>query len=288
MIETRSPEPGTPLMRARGLVKDFAIKGGAAAKSRKGTFRAVDGLNFDIVTGETLAIVGESGSGKSTTARIVAKLLAPTSGALEFNGRDVTKVSKAELRAFRNNVQVVFQDPFSSLNPRHTVEQIISAPLRYQRIGNARDYSRIAKDLMARVGLNPDQSTRYPSQFSGGQAQRVGIARALIVDPLLVICDEAVSALDVTVQAQVLDLLRDLQRERGFSYLFIAHDLAVVRQIAHQVAVMSKGVIVEQGTRDEIFDHPRDEYTKKLLSAIPRINPDWDTARRSYERKETE
>ena len=141
---------------------------------------------------------------------------------------------------------------------------------------------------MARVGLNPDHSARYPSQFSGGQAQRVGIARALIVDPLLVICDEAVSALDVTVQAQVLDLLKDLQRERGFSYLFIAHDLAVVRQIAHQVAVMSKGVIVELGTRDEIFDHARDEYTKTLLAAIPRINPDWDTARRAYQREETE
>jgi ABC-type oligopeptide transport system ATPase subunit len=282
MSANRSPESDTTLMRVRGLVKDFAVNGGVAAKSRKGTFRAVDGVNFDIVTGKTLAIVGESGSGKSTTARIVAKLLDPTSGALEFAGRDVSTVSKTELREFRDNVQVVFQDPLSSLNPRRTVEQInISALLRYQGIGDARQYSRIAKDLMARVGLNPDHSARYPSQFSGGQAQRVSTARAMIVDPLLVICGEAVSALDVT-EAQVLELLRGLQREHGFSYLFIAHDLAAVRRIAHQVAVMSNGA------RDEVFNHPRDEYTKTLLSAIPRINPDWDKARRAYEREETE
>jgi len=271
-----------PLLRARSLVKEFSLKGDGAS-ARKGTFRAVDDVSFDVYPGETTSIVGESGSGKSTTARIVAKLLDPTSGTLEFDGADVTRLGKRELQAFRSNVQVVFQDPFSSLNPRHTVEQIVSAPLRYQGLGNPKDHPRIVKDLMVRVGLNPDHSGRRPAQFSGGQAQRIGIARALVVDPKLVICDEAVSALDVTVQAQVIDLLRDLQRERGFSYLFIAHDLAVVRQITHRVAVMSKGRVVEEGRRDDVFDHPRDEYTKTLLAAVPRINPDWDRARIAYE-----
>jgi len=281
-----SPAVGTPLLRARSLVKDFSLKGGNLSASRKGAFRAVDGVSFDIARGETLAIVGESGSGKSTTARIVAKLLEPTSGTLEFDGTDITKVTRKQLREFRNNVQVVFQDPFSSLNPRHTVEQIVSAPLRYQGIGKGRAHTQTVKELMVRVGLNPDHSKRYPSQFSGGQAQRIGIARALVVDPKIVICDEAVSALDVTVQAQVIDLLKDLQRERGVSYLFIAHDLAVVRQIAHHVAVMSKGTVVEQGPQADIFDHPRDEYTKTLLAAIPRINPEWDKAREAYERED--
>jgi ABC-type oligopeptide transport system ATPase subunit len=271
-----------PLLRARSLVKEFSVKGDGGS-TRKGTFRAVDDVSFDVHPGETTSIVGESGSGKSTTARLVAKLLEPTSGTLEFDGVDVTRLGKRDLHDFRSNVQVVFQDPFSSLNPRHTVEQIVSAPLRYQGIGNAKDYPRIVKDLMDRVGLNPDHSGRHPAQFSGGQAQRIGIARALVVDPKLVICDEAVSALDVTVQAQVIDLLRDLQRERGFSYLFIAHDLAVVRQITHRVAVMSKGRVVEEGLRDEVFDHPQDEYTKTLLAAIPRINPEWDRARMEYE-----
>jgi len=270
-----------PLLRARSLVKEFSVK--SEGGGHKGTFRAVDDVSFDVYPGETTSIVGESGSGKSTTARIIAKLLEPTSGTLEFDGADVTRLGKRELQAFRSNVQVVFQDPFSSLNPRHTVEQIVSAPLRYQGMGNPKDYPRIVKELMVRVGLNPDHSGRHPAQFSGGQAQRIGIARALVVDPKLVICDEAVSALDVTVQAQVIDLLRDLQRERGFSYLFIAHDLAVVRQITHRVAVMSKGRVVEEGRRDDVFDDPKDEYTKTLLAAIPRINPEWDRARIAYE-----
>lgn len=273
-----------PLLRARSLVKVFSIKGDGGLTGRS-TFRAVDDVSFDIHAGETTSIVGESGSGKSTTARIIAKLLEPTSGTLEFDGVDVTRSDNKQLRAFRSNVQVVFQDPFSSLNPRHTVEQIISAPLRYQGIGDAKEYPRIVKDLMLRVGLNPDHSDRYPAQFSGGQAQRIGIARALVVNPKLVICDEAVSALDVTVQAQVIDLLKDLQRERGFSYLFIAHDLAVVRQITHRVAVMNSGRIVEQGPRDAVFDHPRDDYTKTLLAAVPRINPAWDRARMLHEKR---
>jgi peptide/nickel transport system ATP-binding protein len=210
---------------------------------------------------------------------MVARLIDVTSGSIEFQGEDVTHRSGSALRDFRSSVQVVFQDPYSSLNPRHTIEQIISAPLRYQGRKVAGGYRTVVKEAMARVGLNPDHSGRHPAQFSGGQAQRIGIARALAVQPKLVICDEAVSALDVSVQAQVLDLLRDLQRENDFSYIFIAHDLAVVRQIAHTVAVMSSGQVVEQGSGEAIFVDPRHEYTRTLLAAVPRINPEWDSAR---------
>ncbi|GAB3920946.1 hypothetical protein GCM10011575_17050 [Microlunatus endophyticus] len=264
----------TPLLRVQNLVKEFK-------QSARKQFRAVDDVGFDLSQRETLGVVGESGSGKSTTARMVARLIDPTSGSIEFQGEDVTTRTGAALRHFRGNVQVVFQDPYSSLNPRHTVEQIISAPLRYQGRKVSGGYRKAVKEAMDRVGLNPDHSARHPMQFSGGQAQRIGIARALAVEPKLVICDEAVSALDVSVQAQVLDLLRDLQREHDFSYIFVAHDLAVVRQIAHKVAVMSAGRLVEQGPRDAIFDNPQHEYTRTLLSAVPRINPEWESARKS-------
>lgn len=264
----------TPLLRVTDVVKEFRT-------GPRTVFTAVKGVSFSVGRRETLGIVGESGSGKSTTARIAARLTDPTSGSIEFDGADVTSKKGADLRAFRGGVQVVFQDPYSSLNPRHTVEQVISAPLRYQGRKVSGGYRRLVKEAMDRVGLNPDHSGRYPAQFSGGQAQRIGIARALVVEPQLVICDEAVSALDVSVQAQVLDLLRDLQRERNFSYIFIAHDLAVVRQIAHRVAVMRSGEIVEQGARDAIFDAPQHPYTQALLEAVPRVNPEWETARRS-------
>lgn len=268
-----------PLLEVKDLRVQF---------SRRGTepTTAVDGVSFAVRPGEVVGIVGESGSGKSTTARLVAKLMQATSGSLEFEGRDVTRLAERELRGFRSAVQVVFQDPYSSLNPRHTVEQIISAPLRYQGIKVSQGYPKLVKELMHRVGINPDHSARHPAQFSGGQAQRIGIARALVVGPKLVICDEAVSALDVSVQAQVIDLLKDLQRERGFSYLFISHDLAVVRQIAHKVAVMSDGRIVEHGARDDIFERPQHDYTRTLLKAIPRIRSEWDEARQQSEREE--
>ncbi|THV42464.1 ATP-binding cassette domain-containing protein [Glycomyces buryatensis] len=272
-----------PLLRARNLVKEFAT-GGAGLFGRSARFRAVDDVSLEVRTGETLALVGESGSGKSTTARLIARLLDTTGGSIEFAGREVHRLSGKALHAFRGEVQVIFQDPYSSLNPKHSVERIVTAPLVYQRRripGGARDFT---KELMERVGLNPDHSARFPSQFSGGQAQRIGIARALAVGPKLIIADEAVSALDVSVQAQVINLLRGLQEEEGFSYLFIAHDLAVVRQIATRVAVMNGGRIVEEGERDQVFGAPRDEYTKKLLSAIPRINPEWDARRRENER----
>jgi len=273
----------TPLCRATALVKEFTSHG--QMLSRPTTFRAVEDVSFEVFRGETLALVGESGSGKSTTARIVARLMDPTSGTVEFEGQDVTSLKGRALHSFRSDVQVIFQDPYSSLNPRHTVETLVTAPLRYQKRkvpGGARAFTR---GLMERVGLNPDHSGRYPAQFSGGQAQRIGIARALAVGPKLVICDEAVSALDVSVQAQVINLLRSLQRDEGFGYLFIAHDLAVVRQIATRVAVMSRGRIVEQGERDRIFTDPQEAYTRTLLAAVPRIDPEWDARRREAERR---
>jgi ABC-type oligopeptide transport system ATPase subunit len=267
------------LLTVRDVTKQFVSRGDGVM-GRKAVFTAVDNVSFEVELGETLAIVGESGSGKSTTARIAARLLDPTQGTVEFDGEDVTRASGKELARFRNNVQVVFQDPFSSLNPRYTVERIITAPLAYQGIAPAGGRRAFAQELMERVGLNPDHCQRYPAQFSGGQAQRIGIARALAVNPKLVICDEAVSALDVSIQAQVLELLMRLQRESGFSYIFIAHDLAVVRQISQRVAVMNKGRIVELGSRDQVFGDPRDDYTKTLLAAVPRINPEWDRKRR--------
>lgn len=268
-----------PLMRVRNVTKEFVSRGRGAVFAGKTTFRAVDDVSFDVFPGKTTAIVGESGSGKSTTARIAAKLMDATRGTVEFDGADVTHAAGPALAKFRSDVQVVFQDPFSSLNPRHTVQRIITAPLEYQgkRVPGGR--KAFVGDLMERVGLNPDHQQRYPGQFSGGQAQRIGIARALAVSPKLVVCDEAVSALDVSVQARVINLLRDLQAELGLSYVFIAHDLAVVRQIADTVAVMSKGRIVEQGERDAVFDDPQQDYTRQLLSAVPQINPEWEAAR---------
>jgi ABC-type oligopeptide transport system ATPase subunit len=267
------------LLRVREVTKEFVSRG-EGVLAPKAAFTAVDNVSFDVELGETLAVVGESGSGKSTTARIAARLLEPTQGTVEFAGQDVTHARGKDLARFRNDVQVVFQDPFSSLNPRYTVERIVTAPLTYQGIAPKGGRRAFAQELMERVGLNPDHCQRYPAQFSGGQAQRIGIARALAVNPKLVICDEAVSALDVSIQAQVLELLMRLQRESGFSYIFIAHDLAVVRQISQRVAVMNKGRIVELGSRDQVFAEPRDEYTKTLLAAVPRINPEWDRKRR--------
>ena len=279
-VAASSAQPAEPLLAVRDLTKVFPpARSGFGRRST--AFTAVDGVGFQLGHHETLAIVGESGSGKSTTARMVAKLLEPTGGTIEFDGRDVTHASGGELEAFRRGVQVVFQDPFSSLNPRHTIERIISAPARYQGVPATATRRRDVQDLMVRVGLNPDHVDRYPWQFSGGQAQRIGIARALALRPKLVICDEAVSALDVSVQARILELLADLQDEFGLSYIFIAHDLAVVRQLADHVAVMSEGRIVENGTRDQVFGHPQHEYTRTLLAAVPTIPAEWDARRRA-------
>lgn len=279
------PESEPALLEARNLVMEFGTASGGVLTQKKSVFRAVDDVSLSVRHGRTLAVVGESGSGKSTTARIIAKLLPATSGSIFVEGEDVTDVSKDALRRFRRQVQVVFQDPFSSLNPRHTVDRIITAPLDYQGITVPGGKRRLVKELMERVGLDPDHSGRYPSQFSGGQAQRIGIARALAVKPKLLICDEAVSALDVSVQAQVINLFKSLQAENGYSIVFIAHDLAVVRQIAHDVMVMNRGAVVEQGSRDDIFDRPQEQYTKTLLAAIPTINPEWEARRRLNEQR---
>jgi len=273
------PRSPAPLLQASHLVKEFPVAGTGGFIRPASRFRAVDDVSLEIFQGETLALVGESGSGKSTTARLIARLLDVTSGTVTVDGWDVTGLTGPRLRDFRSDVQMVFQDPYSSLNPKQTVEQILTAPLRYQKRAVPGGPTQFARDLLARVGLDPAWTRRHPAQFSGGQAQRIGIARALAVGPRLIICDEAVSALDVSVQAQVINLLRRLQQEEGFSYLFIAHDLAVVRQIATRVAVMSEGRIVETGDRDDVFDHPVHPYTRKLLAAVPRIRPEWDAAR---------
>ncbi|MRG59320.1 ATP-binding cassette domain-containing protein [Agromyces sp. CFH 90414] len=268
-----------PILAARGVTKEFVTRGTGKVVAGKARFTAVDDVSFEVPRGGTLGIVGESGSGKSTTARIIAKLIEPTRGTLEFDGEDVTSATGRALTSFRQNVQVVFQDPYSSLNPKHTVERLISAPLDYQRITPPQGRRAFVAELMERVGLNPDHAQRYPSQFSGGQAQRIGIARALALRPKLVICDEAVSALDVSVQARVINLLNELKADLGLSYVFIAHDLAVVRQIADTIAVMHRGRIVESGSRDDVFERPQDDYTKSLLAAVPRIDPEWDRRR---------
>jgi peptide/nickel transport system ATP-binding protein len=267
-----------PLLRARDLVKEFPVAGSAGLLVRAKRFTAVDSVSFDLYAGRTLALVGESGSGKSTTARLAARLIDVTSGTVHLDGRDITTVR--DLREVRREVQMVFQDPFSSLNPRHTVERIVTAPLVYQKRPVPGGGRRFAQGLMERVGLEPGHVDRYPSQFSGGQAQRIGIARAIAVGPRVLICDEAVSALDVSVQAQIIELLRELQRDEGFGCLFIAHDLAVVHQIAHSVAVMTGGRVVEAGERDEVFGRPQHPYTRTLLAAVPRIRPEWEAARR--------
>ncbi|WP_305787152.1 ATP-binding cassette domain-containing protein [Symbioplanes lichenis] len=268
------------LLEARNLVKEFAVAGTAGLFKPAAKFTAVDDVSFELHAGQTLALVGESGSGKSTTARLAARLLDVTSGTVLLDGQDVTRAEGDDLLRVRRTIQVVFQDPFSSLNPRHTVEQIVTAPLRYQKRPIPGGTRAVAQALLSRVGLNPDHVGRYPAQFSGGQAQRIGIARALAVGPRVLVCDEAVSALDVSVQAQIINLLRDLQREEGFGCLFIAHDLAVVRQIATSVAVMTAGRVVETGERDAVFGAPQHEYTRKLLAAVPRIRPEWEAARR--------
>ncbi|GAA3627356.1 hypothetical protein GCM10022223_50800 [Kineosporia mesophila] len=267
------------LLRARNLVKEFDVAGTAGLVKPARRFTAVDHVSFELHAGQTLALVGESGSGKSTTARLAARLVDVTSGTVHLDGQDITALQGGDLLEVRRQVQMVFQDPFSSLNPRHTVERIVTAPLRYQKRPVPGGVRTVARSLMERVSLNPDHSDRYPAQFSGGQAQRIGIARALAVGPRVLVCDEAVSALDVSVQAQIINLLRGLQAEEGFGCLFIAHDLAVVRQIATNVAVMTGGQVVESGSRDAVFDSPQHEYTRRLLAAVPRIRPEWEAAR---------
>jgi len=262
---------GAPLLEARHLARRFDVRRGLLLARKVAEIAAVDDVSFSLARGETLGIVGESGSGKSTTARLVLRLIEPSAGQVIFDGTDITALDGAALRHFRRRMQIVFQDPFASLDPRQTVGEIVAEPLRLHRPdSNAAHRARVA-DLLRLVGLAPGQAGRYPHEFSGGQRQRIGIARALAAEPELVVCDEPVSALDVSIQAQVLNLLRDLQDRLGLAYLFITHDLAVVRHVAHRVAVMRAGKIVELAPTETLFAAPEDPYTRRLIAAMPEV-----------------
>jgi peptide/nickel transport system ATP-binding protein len=272
-VEPLDGAPG-PLVRVQGLVKHFPITRGIVIQRKVGAVRAVDDVSFEINRGETLGLVGETGCGKSTTARLITRLLDPTSGQIEFDGRDITHLKGAALKATRREVQMIFQDPYSSLNPRKTIGSIIGEPFAiHGMLKDRAERKREVQRLMETVGLNPEHYNRYPHEFSGGQRQRIGVARALALEPKLLIADEPVSALDVSIQAQVLNLLRDLQRRLGLTIVFIAHDLSVVRHMCDRVAVMYLGKIVEIGSRDELYDFPRHPYTGALLAAVPHADP---------------
>jgi oligopeptide/dipeptide ABC transporter ATP-binding protein len=270
--------PTSPLLSVRGLTKHFPIKKGLLGRSA-GAVRAVDGVSFDVMPGETLGLVGESGCGKSTTGRMILRLIEPTAGTVEFDGINLMTLGSKEMRRLRRRMQVIFQDPFSSLNPRMTVGAIVREGLTIHKIAEGVAADARVRQLLDEVGLRSEYMSRYPHEFSGGQRQRIGIARALAVEPSFIVCDEPVSALDVSVQAQVINLMQDLQRDRGLAYLFIAHDLSVVEHIADRVAVMYLGKIVELATSTDLYREPLMPYTQALLSAVPVADPTVKRAR---------
>ena len=269
-----------PLLKVSGLTKHFPT-------AKTGPFtagpvvQAVDNISFELGQGEALGLVGESGCGKSTTGRLITRLLEPTAGKIEFEGQDISNLSATDLRPIRSHLQMIFQDPYASLNPRHTVGTIVGTSFAINKIKPEGGVKKAVQELLEIVGLNPEHYNRYPHEFSGGQRQRIGIARALAVRPKLIVADEPVSALDVSIQAQIINLLQDLQREFSLAFVFIAHDLAVVRHFSQRVAVMYLGKIVEIGTREEIFNNPQHPYTKALISAVPLADPKQERIRKT-------
>jgi oligopeptide transport system ATP-binding protein len=268
------------LLVVEDLTKHFPVKRGLLIERTFDHVKAVDGVSFEIREGETLGLVGESGSGKSTTGYCILQLIKPTAGSVRFMGQELTELGREDLRRMRREMQIVFQDPYASLDPRMTVGDIVSEPLVVHKVGGRRGRRDTVRRLLEVVGFNPEFTNRYPHEFSGGQRQRIGIARALALNPRLIVCDEPVSALDVSIQAQILNLLKDLQQEFGLTYLFIAHDLAVVRAMSDRIAVMNHGKLVELGPANEVYSHPKEEYTQALLAAVPVPDP-----RRMRERK---
>ena len=263
-----TPASGTPLLSVRDLKMHFPIKSTEGLFAKKQVVQAVDGVSFDLDKGQTLGLVGESGCGKSTLGRAITRLYRPTGGQILFEGTDLAPLQEKRMRPFRRELQMVFQDPYSSLNPRQTVGSIISTPLQVHGLAKGKEIQRV-QELLERVGLNPEHHNRYPNEFSGGQRQRIGIARALAVEPQVIVADEPVSALDVSIQAQVMNLMEELRRDLGIAFVFIAHDLGVVRHFCDRVAVMYLGKMVEVGDREQVYSAPQHPYTQALLSAVP-------------------
>ncbi|MEU9092952.1 ABC transporter ATP-binding protein [Streptomyces sp. NPDC087901] len=276
----REPDVSEPLLSVQGLTKHFPIYGGFPFKRQVGAVQAVDGVTLDVYPGEALGLVGESGCGKSTTGRLLTRLMEPTRGTITYKGQDISHASRRQMAPIRSEIQMIFQDPYASLNPRQTVGTIISGPMEVNGINPPGGREARVRELLETVGLNPEHYNRFPHEFSGGQRQRIGVARALALNPKIIIADEPVSALDVSIQAQVINLLQELQRELDIAFVFIAHDLAIVRHFSQRIAVMYLGKVVEVADRDSLYNAPRHPYTHALLSAVPNADLDADKTER--------